>query len=463
MNHHSSADKQTDGQRTRMRADAEAVFRAGLKAVQGDAAVRRMCRRDKERLRIGGHVVDLAGLDRILIVGAGKATACMAGAIEDLLGDRIGGGLISVKYGHALPLRHIRIVEAGHPGPDANGLAAAGRILETAASAGRRDLIIVLISGGGSALLPLPAAGLTLADKQAATDLLLTCGATIHEVNAMRKHLSAIKGGRLAQAAAPAAVITLILSDVVGDDLDVIASGPTVPDRSTFGDCLRIVRRYGITPRLPAAVRAFLEAGAAGNHEETPKENTHTWKHVRHAVVGSNRMALAAAARKARTLGYVARILSDAIEGPTHMAARIHAGMARDALAGMTPHSPPVCLLSGGETTMVVRGSGRGGRNQEFALTAGLVIDGCRSVVVLSAGTDGTDGPTDAAGAFADHTTVRRASRAGLDIHAHLENNDAYPLLQRLGDLLTTGPTGTNVMDLNVVLVWKQEGFRHRR
>jgi glycerate 2-kinase len=440
-----------------MRAEAEAIFRAAIKAVEPAAAVRRVCRRENERFWIRDHVVDLTRIDRILVVGAGKATAAMAQAIEGLLGDRISDGLISVKYGHTAPLRHIRMVEAGHPHPDANGMAAAGAILGMAASAGERDLMITLLSGGGSALLPLPAAGLTLADKQAATDLLLTCGATIHEINMIRKHLSAIKGGRLARAAAPAAVITLILSDVVGDDLDVIASGPCVPDSSTFDDCLQVISRHAIEARLPRAVRAHLKAGAAGRTAETPKADTHPWKHVRNIIIGSNTIALEAAAHHAQSAGYHTCILSAAIQGEARTVARRHARLARDVLAGTGPVPPPACILSGGETTVTVLGRGRGGRNQEFALAAAAAIDNCCSIVVLSAGTDGTDGPTDAAGAIADHTTAARSQQVGLDMQAHLENNDAYPFFKALGDLLTTGPTGTNVMDLNVLLIRRQE------
>jgi len=243
----------------------------------------------------------------------------------------------------------------------------------------------------------------------------------------------------------------------VGDDLDVIASGPTVPDSSTFADCLEILRRHAILRDLPPRVRAHLEAGAAGQSEETPKADTHTWKHVRHLIVGSNRLALAAAADEARARGYTPHTLSSRIEGETHSVARMHAAMAREVLTGSRSLPPPACILSGGETTLHVKSGGKGGRNQEFALTAALGIDGAESVVILSAGTDGTDGPTDAAGALADHATVRRARQAGLDIHRHLANNDSYPFFKVLGDLIVTGPTGTNVMDMNVVLIRAKE------
>lgn len=448
---------ETDPTLARMRADAEAIFRSGLSAVDPAAAIRRLCRQAGQELLIGEHRFDLSAIDRIWIVGAGKATAFMAQAFEDILGERIDDGIISVKYGHTAPLAHIRTIEAGHPLPDANGVAASRAILDLARQAGRRDLLIVLLSGGGSALMPLPADGIDLAEKQTTTDLLLSCGATIHEMNAIRKHLSGIKGGQLAQAAAPAPCVTLILSDVVGDDLDVIASGPTVPDRSTFGDCLEILRSYGIESQLPAAVRQRIREGATGRLAETPKTNTHDWRHTAHLVVGSNRQALQTAARAAEHRGYHTMVLSPCIEGETRTVARLHAAIAREILASGNPLPPPACILSGGETTLVVKGDGRGGRNQEFALNAALSIADQPSVLILAAGTDGTDGPTDAAGAFVDHTTAARAAGAGLDIRRHLSHNDAYPFFETLGDLLITGPTGTNVMDLNIVLVTATE------
>ncbi|MDA8139339.1 MAG: glycerate kinase [Desulfobacteraceae bacterium] len=436
-----------------MRTDAGAIFHAGLKAADPESAIQRLCHRNGNQLQLGEHRFDLSAIGRVLVVGAGKATAYMARAIEGLLGDSISDGVISVKYGHTTPLRRIKIVEAGHPLPDAKGVEAARRIMALVSTAIAGDLVLVLLSGGGSALLPLPLPGIRLADKQITTDLLLACGATIHEINAIRKHLSAIKGGRLAQAASQAALITLILSDVVGDDLDVIASGPTVPDKSTFGDCLEIINRYGISEKLPESVRRQLTAGAAGIEPETPKSSTHPWDFTRNLLIGSNRQALEASALEAQKRGYNTLILSSRIEGETHCVAQVHTAIAREVAAAGHPVAQPACILSGGETTVVVRGAGQGGRNQEFALHAALVIDACPAIVILSAGTDGSDGPTDAAGAFADHTTIQRAKQAGLDIHRHLTNNDAYPFFKSLGDLLITGPTGTNVMDLNIILV----------
>lgn len=442
-----------DAGRLRMRRDAEAIFRAGLRAAQPDDAIKRLCRWEEEHLLIGEHRFDLTAVDRVLVVGAGKATAAMARAVEEILGERIDDGVISVKYGHTLPLKHIRTIEAGHPLPDVNGVTASRAILSMATRAGGSDLVIVLLSGGGSALTPLPAEGIALKDKQAATDLLLACGATIHEINTIRKHLSDFKGGRLAEAAAPATVVTLILSDVVGDDLDMIASGPTVPDSTTFEACLKIVRRYAIEARLPADVIKRFKAGAHGDLPETPKRDSHDWRHSFNLIVGSNRQALQAASREAADLGYRSLILSSCIEGEARAIARVHAAIAREALASGNPVPPPACLLSGGETTVTIKGDGHGGRNQEFALAAAMAIAAVPDIVMLSAGTDGTDGPTDAAGAVVDHTTASRAEGMGLDIRYHLSNNDAYPFFDTLGDLLITGPTGTNVMDINIILV----------
>lgn len=404
-------------------------------------------------MKVGELAHDLSLIRHVWVVGAGKAVAAMAQAVEQLVGDRIEGGLIIVKYGHSLPLEHIGIVEAGHPLPDEDGISAAHRILALVREAGPDDLVIVLLSGGGSALLSLPAEGITLSDKQVTTQALLDCGATIGEINTVRKHLSAVKGGRLAQAGAAGRIITLILSDVVGDELESIASGPTVSDSSTYSDCLAIIRRYALEATLPKAVLDLLTAGAAGNRAETPKRSTHTWDHTQHCIVGNNLQALEAAVQQARHRGYTPLILSSRIEGETRCVARLHAAIAREVLASGHPLTAPACLLSGGETTVTVRGRGLGGRNQEFALAAALAIGGAGHTVILSAGTDGSDGPTDAAGAIVDHNTICRAGERGLDAHAYLENNDSYTFFQQTGELVITGPTRTNVMDLRVILI----------
>lgn len=429
------------------------IFREALRAVEPRAAVRRYLRLDGERLIVGGRAVELPPGGRVIVVGAGKASAAMAQAVEEILGDRIARGVVSVKAGHAVPVRRIQVREAAHPVPDEAGRRAAEEILAAAEEAGPEDLVVVLLSGGGSALMPLPAPGVSLQEKQEATRVLLACGASIHEINAVRKHLSRIKGGRLAEAAAPARVVSLILSDVIGDDLDTIASGPTVPDPTTFRDCLDIVRKYRLEQQLPAAVLRRLREGAAGAIPETPKPDHPAFRRVLNVVVGSNAAAVAAAEQAARKLRYRTLVLSTLVEGEARELGRFYAALLKEIRKSGRPASPPACLLAGGEPTVTLRGTGKGGRNQELALAAAIAMADWKGVGLLSAGTDGTDGPTDAAGAWADGTTASRAAAAGLEPIRHLENNDAYPFFQALGDLLITGPTLTNVMDLHVLLV----------
>jgi len=438
----------------RRRQDALAIFQAGLAAVSPAAAIDRHVIRRANTLTAAGQVIDLEKIRRIIVVGAGKATAPMAMALESILGERISDGLIAVKYGHGLPLARIKITEAGHPVPEANGIAAATRIMARVEGVGPQDLVICLLSGGASALMPLPAEGICLADKQAATRVLLACGATIHQINAIRKHLSAIKGGRLAVAAHPAPTLCLVLSDVVGDDIRTIASGPAAADRTTFADCLAIVESFGVAARMPAAVMDHLRQGALGKTPETPKAHHAAFATTWHQLIGTNFQALAAAREKAVQLGYNPVILSSLVEGRAEDLAGFLSAMARQVPTGH-PAPAPACILSGGETTVVVKGSGRGGRNQHLALAAALRIDGQGPITVLSAGTDGTDGPTDAAGAIADAATVQRAAALGLDPQAFLADNDAYRFFKSLDDLVITGPTLTNVMDIQVVLVGK--------
>jgi len=435
------------------RDDAVAIFHKGLEAVAPDAAVRRYCRRDGSRLTIGNQSFQLDSFQKIFVVGAGKATAPMAATLEELLGDELTEGVITVKYGHTAPLSKIETVEAGHPVPDANGELGSEKILAAAKAAGENDLLVCLISGGGSALLPRAAAGVSLADKQETTRILLACGATIHEINMLRKHLSVIKGGQLAVAAAPATVVSLILSDVVGDDLDAIASGPTVPDNSTFADCLHILARYGIADRLPKPVFDYLVKGSNGQVPETPKAADPVFDKTSNLVIGSNIEALLAAEKEAVRRGYTTQVLSSMIEGETADVARVHAAIAREIVKTGHPVKPPACVLSGGETTVTLKGDGLGGRNQEFVLCVVADIAGERPVVILSGGTDGNDGPTDAAGAIADNTTLQRAVAAQLSVAEHLAKNDSYHFFKALSDLLITGPTNTNVMDLRIVLI----------
>jgi hydroxypyruvate reductase len=310
-----------------------------------------------------------------------------------------------------------------------------------------------LISGGGSALLPLPVEGVSLADKQDTTKILLASGATIHEINAVRKHISMVKGGGLARAAYPATLISLMLSDVIGDDLDVIASGPTQPDSSSFEDCITIFDRYAIGDKLPETVISHIQKGLKGEVAENPKPGDPVFAAAQSAIVGSNIECILAAQKKARDLGYGTLVLSTMVEGETREVAQVHASIAKEIIKSGHPLSPPACVLSGGETTVTIKGRGLGGRNQEFVLAAAMSLGGWKKVVVLSAGTDGTDGPTDAAGAVADGLTVQRAQTLGLNPATFLSNNDSYRFFEKLGDLVKTGPTNTNVMDLRIMLV----------
>ena len=437
----------------RLRKDAQAIFRAALKAADPMEAVLRHLRVDGNRLIAGRQRYRLDDYRRVWVIGAGKASAAMARAVERVLGKRISGGLINVKYGHLAKLRRVELNEAGHPVPDQAGVAGAERIAGIAANATSDDLIVSVISGGGSALLPLPAPPITLEEKQATTKLLLACGANIHEINAVRKHISAVKGGQLARLASPATVLSLLLSDVIGDNLDVIGSGPTAPDDSTFASAKSILDKYDIFDRVPVSIRERLEKGLAGEVPETPKPSDPVFARTQNLVVGSNILAVAAAQQCARRLGYRTMVLSTYVEGETRDVARVHAAIAKEIRASGRPIKAPACVISGGETTVTLRGNGLGGRNQEFALAAAMDLAGMDGVVVLSGGTDGTDGPTDAAGAIADGRSTSRAETLGLKAQSFLANNDSYRFFEPLHDLLLTGPTNTNVMDVRLLLV----------
>ena len=439
--------------RSECREHLEAIFRAGLEAVNPDQAVARAVTREGDTLLVCRRAYPLAKYERIFVIGAGKAGAPMAGAIERVLGDRIDAGSITVKYGHTAPLTKVGTQEAGHPIPDEKGIQGAWEIARIASLAREQDLVLCVISGGGSALLVSPAEGIDLTEKQATTSELLSCGASIDEINALRKHLSRLKGGQLARLCSPASVVTLILSDVVGDPLDVIASGPTVPDTSTFEDCWKIVERYELMDRLPKSVIEHLKQGASGALPETPKQGDPVFDRVQNEIVGNNLSAILAASGKAESLGYRPLILSTRIEGETRDVAGVHAAIFREVLATGYPLATPACILSGGETTVTLKGKGKGGRNQECSLAVALGIQGEDRVFFLSAGTDGTDGPTDAAGAFADGTTVERGRALNMEAIDYLDENNSYPFFEALGDLLITGPTNTNVMDLRICLI----------
>jgi len=437
---------------------AKAIFSRALTAVDPSNILKDRIRIQRDRLSIkmegdSEKVFDLDAFDKIFVVGSGKASNAMAQAIEEIFGDRLTKGVITTKYGHLLPLKKTKIIEAGHPIPDQKGYEGAKKIQRLLKESGPKDLVIFLLSGGGSALLPFPPGHINLKEKQEVTQLLLDCGADIKEINTIRKHISMIKGGWLAKWAYPSTVIGFILSDVVGDRLDVIGSGPTVPDPSTFEEAWEILKKYDLLKEISLSIQKHLQSGKEGKVEETPKPGEVVFEKVYNSLIGSNILALLEAKKEAESLGLNTVILSSSIEGETREAARFHIAVAKEVISSGNPIPRPACILSGGETTVTIKGNGLGGRNQEFVLAGALEISGIEKVVILSGGTDGSDGPTDATGALADHTTIQRAITLGLNPKANLENNDAYPFFQKLGDLLITGPTHTNVMDVRILLV----------
>jgi len=424
----------------------------GLAAADAHTAVGRAISRNGEELVIGRRRYDLRRYERMVVVGAGKATASMARAVEQRLGSRLQGGFVVVKHGHVVPTRRIVVAEAGHPVPDRSGQRAAARLCAMAAELGPRDLLIVLLSGGASSLLPAPVAGLTLADKQQTTQELLRCGASIRDINTVRKHLSRIKGGRLAELT-EATVMTLILSDVLDDDLSAIASGPTVPDPTTYQDAVAILKRYHIWRAVPQRVRQHLDRGCQGLASETPKPGSPLFRRVHHHIVGNNAAAVTAVISAAREAGLRTLVHAPAMTGEAREAGQRFGALARDIVRAGKPLQRPCCVVAGGETTVTVTGKGTGGRAQEFAAAAALEIAGLARVWVMAIGTDGTDGPTDAAGAVIDGNTVARAQRLSVDLKGALKRHNTYPALKRLHQLIITGPTGTNVNDLYLLLV----------
>ena len=435
------------------REHAQAIFKAGLAAADPGHCIHRALAVEAGVLRCGSRQLPLDSISNLCVVGAGKATAAMASAVEEILGDHITAGAISTKYGHAVSLKHIETYECGHPVPDEAGVTGARRQLELLRDLAPDSLVLCLFSGGGSALLPAPAIGISLAEKQETTRLLLACGATIDEINALRKHLSSVKGGLLARAAAPANILSLMLSDVIGDPLDTIASGPTSPDPTTFAHCLELIDRYALRQQLPIQVRRHLEDGCSGLLPETPKCGDPCFALAENCVVGNSSLAIDAACEKARALGYEVIVLTSRLQGEAREAAATLTAIAQEIATADRPAPRPACIITGGETTVTLRGEGKGGRNQELALAAALHLDGWPAITLLSAGTDGTDGPTDAAGAVADGQTLTRARKHGLEARDFLARNDSYCFFQALNDLLITGPTGTNVMDLQILLV----------
>lgn len=400
--------------------------------------------------------------NRLLVVGFGKASVSMARALADSAGGLISSGIAVTTYGQIKPdaaIDRIKIREARHPLPDANGVRAAAEIKELVRDLDDRTLVVCLISGGGSALLVSPCANITLEEKQTATNLLLRAGADIYELNTVRKHISDVKGGRLAGIAYPAHVISLILSDVIGDRLDVISSGPTSPDGTTYSDALRVIERYKLTEKMPSSVMKVLESGSQGLLAETPKERNSVFERVNNVIIGSNKGAVEAARAEATKLGFDAAVISTEIRGRARDEGRrlareaIEVAKQRENSSGTGDKKRPVCLISGGETTVTVTGNGRGGRNTELALAYAMEIEGESGITFLSAGTDGADGPTDAAGAIADGQTVAKARATGADPGQYLQNNDSYNFFKAIDDLFITGLTGTNVMDIQITLI----------
>jgi hydroxypyruvate reductase len=436
------------------RAAIVAVLEAALAAVDPVLATQAVLTRTGDLLQLADQSYDLRQVRNVYVLGAGKAGAPMAQAVEACLGDRITDGLVVVKTGHSAPTAHIPLAEASHPRPDDAGVAAGARILALAQQAGPEDLVIVLLSGGGSALLVAPAPGLTLHDLQTMTDALLASGATINEVNCLRKHCEVLKGGQLARAVAPAHLITLALSDVVGSPLDVIASGPTVPDATTWEDAWAIVRRYHLADKLPPAILARLAAGRAGEIPDTPKAGDPAFARTTTLIVGDNRVAAQAAAHAAQDQGYHPLLLTTFLQGEAAQVAQVAVALGREVQSSGTPVPTPACIILGGETTVTLGTQpGHGGRNQELALAAALALQDNPAITVVSLATDGTDGPTDSAGGIGDGGTVARGHAQGLDAEDHLRRHDAYPFLQATDDLLLTGPTQTNVNDLVLVFV----------
>jgi len=445
---------------------ATEIFYAALKAVDPYNAVKLYT--DKIR-----SVYQNGSFKRLIVIGFGKAAYSMAKAMEDNFGDSIDTGIVIAKYGHATEqqnnrtaeqqeinysllratalLRYCSIFEAGHPAPDENGLRGTEEIVRLLKNADENTLVVCLVSGGGSALLVSPCEGISLIEKQEITELLLKAGADIYELNTVRKHISKVKGGRLTEIAYPAKIISLILSDVVGDRLDVIASGPTAPDKTTYSNALTVLEKYRLIDNAPRKIIEILQKGAEGIINETPKEGNTIFDNVENIIIGSNRKALEAAKEKAESLGLQTEIISSEITGEARKVGKWLADIARSKRSNSSNRLN--CLISGGETTVTVKGNGIGGRNMELALSFAMEIEGVDGITLLSAGTDGTDGPTDAAGAIVDGGTVKKARAIGLNPEEYLNNNDSYNFFKKIDELLVTGPTGTNVMDIQIMVI----------
>jgi glycerate 2-kinase len=441
--------------------DLETIFWEAVNEVDPSNLISRTVSRKGSLLTIeveGATVTeDLSHYSRIIVLGIGKASAKMAACMEGILGSELSRGFVITKYGHGLDLQKIRVHEAGHPVPDQNSMDGAVKLVHIAADADEETFMINLISGGGSSLFCLPLDGISLEDKQRTTGVLLASGATIDEINCIRKHISKVKGGKFAKIAYPARLINLILSDVVGDRIDTIASGIAAPDPTTFHEALSIIKKYSIEDKIPRPVRDALISGAQGLIPETPKDNDPAFKNTTNIIVGSNRLACKAALRCAQRLGYDARILSTEIIGEARQAGECLSLIARDMDSGISGLTKPALLIAGGETTVTIQGKGKGGRNQEMALAFACnlykISPGARNVFFLSAGTDGIDGPTDAAGAFVTPELMQKMTGIESDALDHLSRNDTYHFFESYGLLFKTGPTYTNVCDIQLLMV----------
>ena len=431
---------------------AEQIFLAGVESVMSDRLITSIMHLKDSCLEINGLRFPLESVDHIYVIGAGKASAMMGAEVEKVLGELISEGHIVVKYGHACKLKYIDVTEAGHPVPDNNGFKATMEIIRIAGMASTDDLVICLLSGGGSSLLPDISEGCSADDMIKVNDLLVNSGASISEINAVRKHLSVVKGGQLARIVYPATLVNLILSDVPGDQLDVIASGPTVPDPTTYMQALTVLGNYKLTQHLPRGILTFLREGAVGKRPETPKTGDPAFDKTFNILVGSNRMALEAAKSKALEFNVNAVIIDDQLQGDTSSVAEYLIEKAIK-FKNDTDEIKPVCLLFGGETTVKVNGNGVGGRNLHLALSASILVQNHPGITILSAGTDGNDGQTDAAGAVVDSDTVFNAISKGVNPEKYLTEFDSYNFFKRAGGLIMTGPTMTNVMDIIVVIV----------
>jgi len=434
------------------------ILNASLNAVEPSTALSHYVHRDGNLLVISDRVYPLDEFESILLIGFGKASTPMAYGMAKILGDQLNRGIVITKEGYIKPeilsIEQLQIFEAGHPIPDERGLEATRKVQDLLSTTCAADLVICLISGGGSALLTSPATGLTLAEIQEMTNLLLDCGATINEINVLRKHVDQVKGGGIVEMAAPAKVVSLILSDVVGDPLDIIASGPTVLDRSTYKDAIKIIDYYDMRAKLPVSIIKFLEAGLLGEVPETPKPEPNLFKDVQNEIIGSNYLAAKAAVEQAIIDGFRAQILTTFLQGEARVAADFLMTVLKQISISGEPIQRPACVVVGGETTVKIHGNGLGGRNQELALASVESISALENIAIVTLATDGGDGPTDAAGAIVTNQTFEMAMKKKLNPNDYLLNNDSYHFFEQLGDLLKPGPTNTNVNDLTFLFAF---------